>query len=147
MAYPFLASPEEYWNFKGWEGLVSNPSPNATDKSVNFTFTATDTVWAHFEREEFTYYIPNSFSPNNDGINDVFLPVTNAIDPEYYHLRVFNRWGDKVFDTTDPNEAWEGDYKDGEYYLPDGVYMYRLEIKSVHEEVYRDLEGTIMIFR
>jgi gliding motility-associated-like protein len=127
--------------------LASVPSPNATDKSVNFTFTATDTVWAHFEKEPFLYYIPNSFSPNNDGINDVFLPVTNAIDPEYYHLMVFNRWGDKVFDTTDPKEAWEGDYKDGSYYLPDGVYMYRLEIKSVHEEDYRDLEGTIMIFR
>lgn len=147
VAFPFLASPAEYWNFKGWEGLASVPTPNSTDRNVSFTFTATDTVWAHFEKEPFTFYIPNSFSPNNDGINDVFLPVTNAIDPEYYHLMVFNRWGDKVFDTTDPNDAWEGDYKDGSYYLPDGIYMYRLEIKSVHEEDYRDLEGTIMIFR
>lgn len=147
VSYDFAASPEPYWIFKGWKALVSNATPNSENDQVNYVFTATDTVWAMFEKEEFTFYVPNSFSPNNDGINDVFQTYTNAIDPEYYHLMIFNRWGDMIFETNTPDQGWEGDYKGGEYYLPDGIYMYRLKVKSIHEEDYRELEGTIFMFR
>jgi gliding motility-associated-like protein len=94
-----------------------------------------------------TYFVPNSFSPNNDGINDVFLPITNAVDPEYYHLMIFNRWGEMVFESKDPKKGWEGDFKGGEYYLQDDVYTYFLKVKWFHEEQYEEKDGTIMMFR
>ncbi|MEM9022390.1 MAG: gliding motility-associated C-terminal domain-containing protein [Bacteroidota bacterium] len=63
----------------------------------------------------FLVNIPNVFSPNGDGINDVFNPVVEGIDN--YKLVIYNRWGKKVFETTDPAEGWDGgDLNDGTYY-------------------------------
>ncbi len=147
MPHDFLVTPEEYWNFTKWTASNAAPMPNALLKEVNFTFNETDTVIAHLEQEPYTVYVPNSFSPNNDGTNDVFLPVGNAMDPASYHLMIFNRWGEKVFESRDMNQEWEGDVKLGEYYVPDQVYTYFLKAKSVHNAEPREYTGSITIFR
>jgi len=55
-------------------------------------------------------YVPNAFSPAKiDGINDVFLPVVNGTTE--YNLEIFNRWGQKIFETMDPTQAWDGKIK------------------------------------
>jgi len=56
----------------------------------------------------FTIHIPNSFSPNGDGINDVFKPIGIRIDVENYLMQIFDRWGKKIFETTDLNKGWDG---------------------------------------
>lgn len=144
---PFIAGAEENFTFKNWEYRYSTIQGDVETPIVNFTFNAPDTIIAHFDKDPLLYYVPNSFSPNGDGINDVFRPVTHAGDPEYYHMMVFNRWGDKVFDSTDPDEYWTGEYRNGEYYVSDNVYMYQLEVKWVHAEQYVKKTGTIMVFR
>lgn len=53
--------------------------------------------------------IPNAFSPNNDGINDEYIPINYGI--ENYHFSIFNRWGQLIFESTDPTEGWDGTYK------------------------------------
>jgi gliding motility-associated-like protein len=68
-------------------------------------------------------YIPSAFSPNNDGINDVFEVIINGYST--YHLMIFDRWGNPVFTSTNPNEAWTGGVST--HYVADGVYHYRLE--------------------
>jgi gliding motility-associated-like protein len=68
-------------------------------------------------------YIPNSFSPNSDGINDVFLVEGTGIYD--FELKIFDRWGELIFFTTDPGDAWTGGFKD--YYVPDGVYTYQVK--------------------
>lgn len=73
-------------------------------------------------------YIPNAFTPNNDGINDVFKPVSE--DVRYYTLTVWNRWGQKVFESTDINEFWDGSYNGSEYYAQNGLYSYRVVYNS-----------------
>jgi len=55
-------------------------------------------------------YIPTAFTPNNDGLNDVFKAKTSLVLKKY-SLVVYNRWGQKIFETTDINEGWNGDYK------------------------------------
>jgi len=68
--------------------------------------------------------IPNCFSPNNDAINDVFLPAVNFINQEAYTLQIFDRAGVKVFESTDPLEGWSGNGR------PMGVYAYYLQMEN-----------------
>jgi gliding motility-associated-like protein len=68
-------------------------------------------------------YIPNIFSPNADGINDVFLFYANAVKNVYY--TIYNRWGEKVFESRDITVGWDGTYK-GKL-APEGVYTYYIQ--------------------
>ncbi|MBL0317430.1 MAG: CotH kinase family protein [Flavobacteriales bacterium] len=143
----FTATPEAYYKFTKWEALHANPSPSQEKAEVNFIFNHSDTVVAHFEQEPFAMYIPNSFTPNDDGLNDVWRTEGEAIDPTSYHLLVFNRWGDVVFETKDMNDVWVGDVHSGEYFTPNDVYNYILKVKSVHENDVKEFRGTINVLR
>jgi gliding motility-associated-like protein len=68
-------------------------------------------------------YIPNIFSPNADGINDVFLFYANGVKEVYY--TIYNRWGEKVFESRDITVGWDGTYK-GKL-APEGVYVYYIQ--------------------
>ena len=65
-------------------------------------------------------FIPDAFSPNGDGSNDVFNAMSSCIDN--YTLRVFDRWGEKVFETSDLTQSWDGTYK-GKILMP-AVFVY-----------------------
>lgn len=65
---------------------------------------------------------PNAFSPNKDSKNDYFLPVTGGINPKGFRLIIFNSWGQKLFETTDPTTGWDGSALGGE--APVGIYTY-----------------------
>jgi gliding motility-associated-like protein len=56
-------------------------------------------------------FIPNTFTPDGDNINEVFLPSTIGIVPESFHMEIFNRWGEKVFETHDLAIGWNGMHK------------------------------------
>jgi gliding motility-associated-like protein len=70
--------------------------------------------------------IPNGFSPNGDGTND-FFPVIHSSNLAEYHIAIYNRWGEKMFETTNKDQAWDGTYKGKEQEL--GVYVYYIEYK------------------
>jgi gliding motility-associated-like protein len=55
-------------------------------------------------------YMPSAFSPNNDGLNDILLPVPVGIK-ELQYLRIFNRWGSLIFSSNDPKKGWDGRVK------------------------------------
>jgi gliding motility-associated-like protein len=65
-------------------------------------------------------FIPNTFTPNGNGQNDVFKVYSNVM--KAIHWMVFNQWGEKVFETTDLNGSWDGSYKGKPQ--PIGVYVY-----------------------
>ncbi len=75
---------------------------------------------------EVTFYIPNSFSPNGDGINDVFVPKYTGI--ENFIIYIYNRWGEQIFTTT--NKGWDGKLR---YTVEasQGVYAYKILIKDI----------------
>jgi gliding motility-associated-like protein len=73
---------------------------------------------------EFRLFIPNSFTPNNDGLNERFLPSVLGITS--YDLRIYNRWGQVIFRTQDSKEGWDGS-SDGVQCQQDG-YVYHLEV-------------------
>jgi gliding motility-associated-like protein len=78
-----------------------------------------------FECELPYIFIPNAFTPNNDGNNDEFFVRANSITEVY--LAVYNRWGQKVFETNNLNQGWDGTFN-GMPLEPD-VFGYYLEIE------------------
>ncbi|MBO73328.1 MAG: hypothetical protein CMD35_06920 [Flavobacteriales bacterium] len=70
--------------------------------------------------------VPNFFTPNGDGFNDLFeIPIENVTS---YSLKIYSRWGKLVFKTDDPNEHWDG--KNGWFNASSGIYYYRLKFES-----------------
>lgn len=76
----------------------------------------------------FPVYVPNSFTPNNDGRNDAFYVHGERL--EGYRLIIYNRWGEQVFFSEDPTEVWDGTSKSGTHYCPDGMYLYTLRYEE-----------------
>lgn len=62
---------------------------------------------------EFVIYVPNTFTPNGNGLNDVFLPLVNGYEAGSYHLMIFDRWGNLIFESEDPLFGWNGKVQDG----------------------------------
>ena len=58
---------------------------------------------------DFLLYVPNCFTPsNNDGLNDLFVPVTDYLDYKSFSMRIFDRWGNEIYFTTDAMKGWDG---------------------------------------
>lgn len=92
--------------------------------------------------DEFSVFIPNAFSPNDDGLNDIFLPVVNAVS--HYYFIIFDRWGHKVFETNDSSAGWNG-YLNGKL-CPKDIYVYKLSLKDdVGQETYH-YTGKILLY-
>ena len=89
------------------------------------------------------WYIPTSFSPNGDLVNDEFIPV--LVNCENYSLKIYNAWGEKLFETNDPNEKWDGSYK-GKI-LPDGNYLYIVNFKSSEDKKWYNLSGGLKVLK
>ncbi len=70
-------------------------------------------------------WVPNAFTPNGDGVNDVFRVLGNTGRLEFLSLSVFNRWGERLFHTGDRNQGWDGIYKGSAALM--GTYVYMLE--------------------
>jgi len=73
-------------------------------------------------------YIPTAFTPNNDGLNDVFRPKLDCF-PASFHIKIFDRWGGKIFESTDINKGWDGSYS-GKKMSP-GAYVYFIDYKTI----------------
>jgi len=74
-----------------------------------------------------TIFVPDVFSPNADNVNDVFFVygAEHCIDPNSYTLQIFDRWGNRVFESFDPGQGWDGKYKGKE--LDEAVFIYSLQ--------------------
>jgi gliding motility-associated-like protein len=94
-------------------------------------------------------YIPNAFTPNEDGLNDIFRPSLGCPVRDY-EFDVYNRWGQLVFSTTDPDIGWNGaSVKDGNFFGDGELYIYFISFQNARQpllerEVYR---GHISLIR
>jgi gliding motility-associated-like protein len=105
-------------------------------QTVTNEFGCTATGFGQVLVEGTLFYAPNAFTPDQDGVNDVWLPRVTGYTA--YDLRVFNRWGEVIFFTTDGNEPWIGNVKGNAHYAPDGVYFYKC--------IVHDLKGLPHVF-
>ncbi len=76
----------------------------------------------------FTYFLPNAFTPNFDAVNDGFRGGGIFYGIEQFEMRIFNRWGEEVFQTNDPNVAWNGQKNNTGKDVQNGVYIYLVNI-------------------
>jgi gliding motility-associated-like protein len=92
------------------------------------------------------YYVPNSFTPNNDGVNDLFLPIIySGFDDRFYSFTIFNRWGDLLFETQNYLDGWDGSYLG----MPvgAGLYHYAISFKHAENEDITLLRGHVLVLR
>jgi gliding motility-associated-like protein len=85
-------------------------------------------------------YFPNAFRP--DGTNRIFKPVATGFGGSNYLFQIFNRWGQLIFESTDPELGWDGNYKGNS--SPQGTYIYRLVYQNVYN-VTKQQQGTVML--
>lgn len=92
--------------------------------------------------EEPFIFVPNAFTPNGDGVNDELYLYTLYADDIYF--AIFNRWGEKVFETTNKNRGWDGTFKGRE--SDPGVFDYYLEVRCYNQEFFKK-KGNITLIR
>jgi gliding motility-associated-like protein len=95
--------------------------------------------------DDYVLYVPNAFTPNADGKNEIFKPVGEGITD--YKLFIFDRWGSLIFFSDDINKGWDGTYqaKNGEILLQD-VFVWKIQVKNVLNQ-YKDLNGTVTLLK
>lgn len=112
------------WSTGSTDSIVNVTTTGTYDVSVTSTCTTnTDTIDVLFVACEPIIEMPNVFTPNNDGQNDIFKPIT-AINIENPELSIYNRWGKLIFNTSDLNTGWNGESAN------EGVYYWVLTYSS-----------------
>jgi gliding motility-associated-like protein len=150
---PYPASSITSYQWSPAEGLscIDCPNPVATpyhhinEYHLTITYnkgcTAESFVTVYVENN-LPLYVPNAFSPNGDGNNDFYLIFGEGIKD--LSLKIFNRWGELVFVSTNQQTAWDGRYK-GEL-QPPGVYVYLVEVTYLDDKVVKK-QGSLTLIR
>lgn len=112
--------------------MVVSTGPNCSDTLVKTITVAPD----------FNLYVPEAFTPNEDAVNEVFLPKGYNIAE--YHLEIYNRWGVKVFESNDLSSGWDGSYNGQP--AKSGAYVWRIEMSSFKGE-HKNQTGQFTLYR
>ena len=139
-----------YWNFAGLDSSIQeNPQftfIGGAGNTYNVCLTAKDSagcnasICVEVETESNnTFYAPNAITVNNDGINDGFIPKFFGWENPDYRMRIFNRWGDLIFETNKVTEPWNGKVAGSNKLVEEGIYLWEIELdqEGVTKQLYR----------
>ena len=123
------------WNWQfGQSGSSSVPNPTyefpdtgrvAVQLIVTHPSGCQDSLTKYLDiTPEYTWFMPNAFTPNGDGDNDEFFGTGVLFGITDFTMSIWNRWGEMVFQTTDPTQGWNGEDQNSGTMSPDGVYVY-----------------------
>ena len=143
------------WDFAGLDSSNSpNPLyifPDDTNGTYAVTLTVTDNNGCVDDitntviiTGEYGIYIPNAFTPDFDNKNDWFGPKGFGISSENYHFMIFDRWGEKMFDTNTLYESWDGNYKGTR--VQGDTYVWKLSFMDVNMKKH-ELIGHVTIIQ
>jgi gliding motility-associated-like protein len=93
---------------------------------------------------EFTFYIPNAFTPNGDGVNDFFYG--KGIGIIKYELLIFDRWGNEIFKGDDLNKMWDGRANGGSEIAQQDVYVWKVNLTDVFDKKHNYI-GTVTLVK
>ena len=126
------------------EALNYNSEANVDDGSCEFDE----------EEEEVTpectnpkIFVPNAFTPNNDGTNDYFQIQTIAQCFIDWETKIYNRWGQVVWSAESPDDKWYGESFGKLHYNPDGAYIYTIDAVGKLPSATQRVQGHVTIFR
>jgi PKD repeat protein len=92
-------------------------------------------------------WVPNAFTPEQDGLNEIFLPIIKGAKPDGYHFMIFDRWGTLIFESFDIGEPWIGDIRGGNGFAQDGTYVWRLEVQPLADRSLKVFTGFVTVLR
>lgn len=108
-------------------------------------FGCSDTATRTLYVEPFTVYIPNAFTPDGSELNEYFKPII-YLPVDIWEFKIFDRWGELIFESTNPTDYWDGTYKG--LPVPMGIYTYRLDYRSCEEiDSERTIFGHVNVLR
>lgn len=82
-------------------------------------------------KPDFSFYMPNAFTPNDDGVNDVFFPKVIGVNIDTYEFKIFDRWGDLIFESTNPLVGWNGIANKGKKVAQNDTYVWKVVTKDI----------------
>ncbi|MBU0490005.1 MAG: choice-of-anchor L domain-containing protein [Bacteroidetes bacterium] len=147
-----------FWDFG--DSLSDIGYSNVQNPDHKYTLEGIYTIWLYAETEHqcidsvshtvevdevFRLYVPNSFTPDHDGINDKFGPKGIYASTEEYEMTIYDRWGEPVYFTKDIENHWDGTLIDG-VEAPQGAYVYHIRVKDLHKK-YHQFQGAIFLMR
>lgn len=98
--------------------------------------------------DTFYVFVPNSFTPDDDGVNDVFQPVFSSTEEiRKYEFSVINRWGEEIFRTDDPKAVWMGNVRDGEHYTHNDTFTWVIRIEFNNMQTNKTFSGSVTVLR
>lgn len=148
-----------YWNFTSGEPSFSSeindyavfPSDSAGVYPVELivlnSFGCKDSTYKEvIIHGLYLLYLPNAFTPDGNGLNETFRPYGEEVDfVDNYNMKIFNRWGEKIYETNEVDKGWDGSYK-GEK-VPAGVYVWKIEAKELHGKKVHKTMGSVTLIR
>lgn len=138
-------SPGIFDNYLWQDGSTQNPF--VVNKPGLYSVTVTNSCGSGTDNIVITekgceIYFPNAFTPNQDGNNDVFN-ILNAFNLQDYYIVIYDRWGVKVFETTDYQKGWDGSIKN----IPASVGVYVWYCKYEKANIPKFIKGTVTLLR
>ena len=143
------------WNFGSLTtSTLTNPSYTYNQEGIySTTLTATNQygckdVAIHdiIVKGIFTFYAPNTFTPNEDNKNDIFLPLGVGWDSEKYQLDIFDRWGNYCFTTKEVGQGWDGKANKGSETAQIDTYTWKVDLTDVFGKNHKYI-GRVTIIR
>jgi gliding motility-associated-like protein len=95
--------------------------------------------------QDVTVYIPNTFTPDGNGINESFIPVINGTEPQDYEFLIFNRWGELIFETNIYGEPWDGTHEGMPVQID--TYVYKVKFKENGSTIEHDHIGHVNVIK
>jgi gliding motility-associated-like protein len=147
-----------FWNFgdaMNSTSTIQNPNFNYTEHGsytvtliANNIYGCADTVIHEIKIDEpFSVYVPNAFTPNGDGLNEVLYVTGVGIDPSRFEMIIYDRWGLEVFHSKDLDFGWDGRGKSGGEVLPTGVYVWMIETHANVNSVIHRYYGKVNLIK
>lgn len=144
------------WNIGGMDNsTLTNPSytfPADSAGTYEVCLTATSDhgcvdSTCHFVviNGQLILYAPNAFTPDGNGVNDVFIPIIHEEDPQTYELTIFNRWGQVVFKTTNTTTGWDGTHNGVK--AKEDVYVWKVTVKERVNSEKHEFNGHVTLLR
>jgi len=97
-------------------------------------------------QNEVLIFAPNTFTPDSDGYNDEWRVHIQGIDISSFHLELFNRWGELIFESYDPDGAWDGTYG-GMGIVKDGTYIWKIKARDAENDNKYEFKGFVNVLK
>ncbi len=144
-----------FWTFgDGHFSSIRNPIHTYNDtgylaitQTVTHLNGCTDSLIRHVDiQPEVRFFLPNAFTPNNDSVNEYYKGVGMFGGMQNFRFSIWNRWGELVFETTDPNEGWNGRKFNSGRDAPEGVYVVMVNYRGPRGEL-QEHKGFVTLIR